>query len=86
MTPTTPISPKVATGALAGASATLIVACAALLGIELPPGVGEAVGTLLGSLAVVVAAWAKRDPLRDAGQLALRSTDEIGPESPSELR
>ena len=67
----TPLSPKVTAGALAGALTTVVVAVAALLGFELPAGVGESVGVLLGAVVVSVVAWAKRDPLRDAGQAVL---------------
>lgn len=67
----TPTSPKVTAGALAGGLATVVVGVAGMLGLELPTGVGEATGVLLGAVVVAVAAWAKRDPLRDAGQVAL---------------
>lgn len=81
----TPISPKVTTGALAGAVATVIVAVAGLLGMELPAGVAEASGVLFGVLVTTVAAWAKRDPLRDAGQVATTAaaaeTGQIDPAS-----
>ncbi len=66
----TPISPKVTTGALAGALATVIVGIAGLLGLDLPAGIAESSGVLLGAAVVAIAAWAKRDPLRDAGQIA----------------
>ena len=66
----TPVSPKVAAAGLAGSVAAVIVGVAALLGLSVDGELAGAAGVLLGAVVSVVAAWAKRDPLRDAGQAA----------------
>lgn len=66
----TPVSPKVAAAGLAGSVAAVIVGVAALFGLSVDGELAGAAGVLLGAVVSVVAAWAKRDPLRDAGQAA----------------
>ena len=67
----TPLSPKVAAGAVGGALASLIVAVAALLGVAVEGEFAAALGVVGGTLVSVLAGWATRDGLRDAGQAAL---------------
>ena len=66
----TPVSPKVAAAGLAGSVAAVIVGVAAAFGWSVDGESAGAAGVLLGAVVSVVAAWAKRDPLRDAGQAA----------------
>ena len=66
----TPLSPKVAAAGLAGSVAAVIVGVAALCGLSVDGELAGAAGVLLGAVVSAVAAWAKRDPLRDAGQAA----------------
>jgi len=81
MTPqsTTPVSPKVVAGTVAGVLASIAVAILSALLID-PSGLGVDLPTwalfLLAAAGPVViqalAAYGKRDPLRDAGQAAIQ--------------
>lgn len=64
----TPISPKVTVAVLAGAITTIVVWLVDLLfHVQIPPPVSAALTVVI----MAVAAWAKRDPLRDAGKAAV---------------
>lgn len=73
----TPVSPKVTAAALAGALAVVVTGVAGLFGVTVPGELGTAAGVLLGAVVASVAGWARRDALRDEGQLA---RDEAGPD------
>ena len=67
----TPVSPKVTAAAFAAALATVIAAIGGLFDVAVPGEYSTAGGVLIGGAIAAVAAWARRDKLRDAGQAAL---------------
>ena len=71
----TPVSPKVTAAAFAAALASVIAAVGGLFDVAVPGEFSTAGGVLIGGAIAAIAAWARRDKLRDAGQAALDASE-----------